>query len=385
MTGVDPVYLDHNATTPILPEVVDAMLPYLREHFGNPSSDHAYGRRARDAVVRARGQVAGLLGCDDDEVVFTSGGTEANNLAIRGVAEARSKRRHVVTTVIEHPATEKPCAWLGRHGWRLTRIGVDGEGRALVEDARAAIDTDTALVTAMHSNNETGVLQPVAEIANLAHESGAVMHTDAAQSVGKVALNVHDLRVDLLSVAGHKLYAPKGVGALFIRRGTLMVPFVLGAGHEGGMRPGTENVASIVGLGLACEIAGLRMEAVAAGIRRLRDQLWERLAAAVPGIQLNGHRTLRIPNTLNVRFPGVTGNAVLAAAPEIAASTGSACHAGHERASDVILAMGVAPDEAIGSVRLTLGRGTTEDDVVRAAEALVRSWRGLIANPPPPP
>jgi cysteine desulfurase len=385
MRSGDPIYLDHNATTPVLPEVVDAMLPYLREHFGNPSSDHAYGRRAHDAVARARCQVAGLLGCDDGEVVFTSGGTEANNHAIRGVAEARSKRRHVVTTVIEHPATEKPCAWLGRHGWRLTRIAVDSEGRALVEDARAAIDTDTALVTAMHSNNETGVLQPVAEIANLAHESGAVMHTDAAQSVGKGALNVHDLRVDLLSVAGHKLYAPKGVGALFIKRGTLMVPFVLGAGHEGGMRPGTENVASIVGLGLACEIAGRRMEAVAAGICRLRDQLWERLAAAVPGIQLNGHRTLRIPNTLNVRFPGVTGNAVLAAAPEIAASTGSACHAGHESASSVILAMGVAPDAAIGSVRLTLGRATTEDDVVRAAEALVRSWRGLIANPPPPP
>ena len=380
MTNATPIYLDHNATTPILPEVVDAMLPYLREHFGNPSSSHVYGRRARDAITRARGQVAILLGCDEDEVIFTSGGTEANNLAIRGVVEARSVRRHVVTTVVEHSATAHPCAWLERHGVRVTRIGVDGDGRARVDEARAAIAADTALVSVMHSNNETGVLQPVAEITGLAHEFGAVLHTDAAQSVGKVALNVRQIGVDLLSVAGHKLYAPKGVGALYVRRGTLMVPFVLGAGHERGLRPGTENVAAIVGLGVACEIAGRDMEIVAARVAGLRDELWERLAAAVPGIQLNGHRTLRLPNTLNVRFPGASGNAILEGAPAIAASTGSACHAGGESASTVVLAMAVAPDEAIGSVRLSLGRGTTLADVVAAADALVQSWRCVLRS-----
>ena len=385
MTASDPIYLDHNATTPIIPEVVDAMLPYLREHFGNPSSGHAYGRRAHDAVARARWQVAGLLGCDDDEVIFTSGGTEANNLAIRGVVEARSERRHVVTTVIEHPATERPCAWLERHGMRVIRIGVDGDGRARVEDARAAITADTVLVTVMHSNNETGVLQPVAETEVLAHERGAILHTDAAQSVGKVAINVRKLDVDLLSVAGHKLYAPKGVGALFIKRGTPIAPLVLGAGHERGLRPGTENVASIVGLGVACEIANRDIETVAARLLGLRDEIWKRLVAAVPGIELNGHRVLRLPNTLNVRFPRASGNAILAGAPQIAASTGSACHAGGENASAVILAMGVAADDAIGSVRLSLGRGTTEDDAMRAADSLARSWRGLVQTPPTAP
>jgi len=370
-----PIYLDHNATTPILPEVVDAMLPYLREHFGNPSSGHVYGRRAHDAVARARAQVAELLGCDDDEVVLTSGGTESNNLAIRGVVEARNDRRHVVTTVIEHLATERPCAWLERHGIRLTRIGVDVDGRARVEEARAAIDATTVLVTVMHSNNETGVLQPIADFAELAHSVGAILHTDAAQSAGKVALNARELGVDLLSVAGHKLYAPKGVGALYVRRGTPMVPFVLGAGHERGLRPGTENMAAIVGLGMACEIAGSDMETVAARVAALRDDLWQRLESAVPGVVLNGHRTLRLPNTLNVRFPRVSGSTILEGAPAIAASTGSACHAGGERASAVILSMGVAPEDAVGSIRLTLGRGTTAADIAVTASALVRSWR----------
>jgi cysteine desulfurase len=380
MTAETSIYLDHNATTPILPEVVDAMLPYLREHFGNPSSGHVFGRRAHDAVERARRQVAMLLGCDDGEVIFTSGGTEANNLAIRGVIEARNDRQHVVTTAIEHPATEQPCAWLERHGMRLTRIGVDVDGRARVEQARAAIDTATALVTVMHSNNETGVLQPVADFARLAHAVGAILHTDAAQSVGKVPLDVRELGADLLSVAGHKLYAPKGVGALYVRRGTPIVPFTLGAGHERGLRPGTENVAAIVGLGRACEIAGSDMEAVAARVAALRDDLWQRLESAVPGVKLNGHRTLRLPNTLNVRFPRVSGNTVLAGAPTIAASTGSACHASGESASAVILAMGIAADEAIGSVRLTLGRATTAEDVAVTANALARSWRSALGS-----
>jgi len=376
----EPIYLDHNATTPLLPEVVDAMLPYLREHFGNPSSGHVYGTRAREAVARAREQVAALLGCNADEVVFTSGGTEANSLAIRGVTEALERKSHVVTTVIEHPATARPCAWLEKHERSVTRIGVDADGRARVDAAREAIDGDTALVTVMHANNETGVLQPVEELARLAHAVGALIHTDAAQSLGKMSVRVRELDVDLLSVAGHKLYAPKGVGALYVKRGTPLLPFALGASHEHGLRPGTENVASVVGLGAACEVVGRDLEIAAARVERMRNMLWERLASGVPGLALNGHRELRLPNTLNVRFPRVSGSAILDCAPEVAASTGSACHEGHESASAVILAMGVSTVEALGSVRLTLGRGTTEDEVVRAADALVRSWLRLVGE-----
>lgn len=377
MNENDPIYLDHNATTPLLPEVVDAMLPYLREHFGNPSSGHVYGARTRTAVATARERVAALLGCDEDEILFTSGGTEANNLAIRGLIETLERPRRIVTTVVEHPATARPCAWLEKHGWIVTRVHVDADGRAPVDEATNAIDGDTALVTVMHSNNETGVLQPVAELSKIARAVGAIVHTDAAQSLGKVPVRVRELGVDLLSVAGHKLYAPKGVGALYVKRGTPLAPFVLGAGHERGMRPGTENVASIVGLGVACEAAGRDMRAVSTRMRRQCDTLWERLAQAIPGLALNGHRSMRLPNTLNVRFPRATGDAVLAGAPEVAASTGSACHEGHESASAVILAMGIAPEDALGSVRLTLGRGTTDDDVIRAADVLVRSWKGI--------
>ena len=377
MNENDPIYLDHNATTPLLPEVVDAMLPYLREHFGNPSSGHVYGARARAAVATARERVAALLGCDEDEILFTSGGTEANNLAIRGVVATLESRR-IVTTVVEHPATARPCAWLEKHGWRVTRVGVDADGRARVDEASNAIKSDTSLVTVMHSNNETGVLQPVAELAEIARGVGAIVHTDAAQSLGKVPVRVRELGVDLLSVAGHKLYAPKGVGALYVKRGTPLAPFVLGAGHERGMRPGTENVASIVGLGVACEAVGRDMQAVSTRMRRQCDMLWELLAQAIPGLALNGHRSMRLPNTLNVRFPRATGDAVLAGAPEVAASTGSACHEGQESASAVILAMGVAPKDALGSVRLTLGRGTTDDDVLRAADVLVRSWKSVV-------
>ncbi len=375
----DPIYLDHNATTPLLPEVVDAMLPYLREHFGNPSSGHVYGVRARAAVANAREQLAALLGCDADELVFTSGGTEANNLAIRGVLAA-SERRHVVTSVIEHPATARPCDWLEQRGRPVTRVGIGADGRVRVRAAEDALDDDTALVSVMHSNNETGVLQPVAELTELAHAHGALVHTDAAQSLGKVPLDVRALGVDLLSLAGHKLYAPKGVGALYVKRGTRLLPFTRGAGHERGLRPGTENVASLVGLGAACAVIARDLDEAAGRMRALRDTLWGRLAAEIPGIALNGHAELRLPNTLNVRFPRALGDAVLSGAPEIAASTGSACHEGHERASEVILAQGVAPAEALGSVRLTLGRSTSADDVSTAADALIRSWRRLRSD-----
>jgi cysteine desulfurase len=373
----DAIYLDHNATTPVLPEVLDAMLPYLRERFGNPSSGHAIGRAAREAVEEARARVAALLDCESDEIVFTSGGTESNNLAIRGVTEERPERRRLVSSVIEHPAVAAPCAWLERHGWRVTRAGVDADGRVRLAEIAAALGEGTALVTVMHANNETGVLQPLAEIARVAHEHGALVHTDAAQSVGKLRVSVRALGVDLLSVAGHKLYAPKGVGALYLRRGTPLRPFALGAGHEHGLRPGTENVASIVGLGAACERAARDLDLEAARVRALRDQLWEGLRAAVRGLALNGHPTERLPNTLSVRFPGVSGSALLERAPGVAASTGSACHDGQEQAPAVIVAMGVSPREALGSVRLTLGRGTRSEDVARAVESLAAAWRSL--------
>jgi len=372
-----PIYLDYNASTPLLPEVVDAMLPFLREHFGNPSSMHAYGRIMHDAVERAREQLASLIDCDPDEVFFTSGGTEANNLAIRGVAAANPERRHIVSSVIEHPATAGPCAYLERLGYRLSRAPVDGLGRVDLHSVRAALSADTLLVTIMHANSETGTLQPISQIADSAHEAGALMHSDAAQSLGKVALSVKRDDVDLLSLAGHKLYAPQGVGALYVRAGTIIEPLVIGAGHERGLRPGTENVASIVGLGQACAIAHRDLADEYTRICGLRDRLWHHLSDQIPGLVLNGHPTERLPNTLNVLFPGVSGNALLAACPAIAASTGSACHEAGESASAVILAMGVSEREAIGSVRLTLGRRNTQQEIDSAAHELIGAWRRL--------
>ncbi len=374
----DPIYLDHNATTPILPEVVDAMLPYLREHFGNPSSSHVFGRRTREAIEAARVQVAALIGADPSEITFTSGGTEANNLAIRGAASAAAGKKHLVSSIIEHPATTNPCRFLQQHGWDVTWVEVDPAGRIRVEDVSRAVGERTALVTLMHANNETGTLQPIEEMASAIHAEGALLHTDAAQSVGKVPVRVDDLGVDLLSIAGHKLYAPKGVGALYVRSGVILEPILLGAGHERGLRPGTENVASIVGLGVACGIAAASLSRVSLWVQSLRDELESLLKSQVPGLALNGHQSLRLPNTLNVRFPGVRGSDVLAGAPGIAASTGSACHEGCETASAVLLSMGLSAGDALGSVRLSLGRATTVEDVHHAAALLIQSWKSLI-------
>ena len=375
-----PVYLDHNATTPVLPEVLDAMLLFLREHFGNPSSGHIFGQRAHAAVERAREQVASLLGCSPDEILFTSGGTEANNLAIRGVAPPSETRRHIVTSSVEHPATEKPCAHLEERGFEITRVPVDKYGQVRLEDVRPFVRGDTLLVTVMLAQNETGTIMPVRDIADLAHERGAVMHTDAAQAVGKIPTRVNDLGVDLLSIAGHKLYAPKGVGALYVRRGTPLRPFLLGAGHERGLRPGTENVASIVGLGQACALARRDTAQAADQQASLRDELWGLLRTGIPALRLNGHPKARLPNTLNVSFPSVRGAAILAAAPEVAASTGSACHEGLEAPSAVLTAMGLERDVALGAVRLSLGRGTTHEQVTVAAAALIRAYREVSAT-----
>jgi cysteine desulfurase len=377
----DPIYLDHNATTPVHPEVVEAMLPWLRVHFGNPSSTHVYGRRTHEAVEAAREQVAALLGCKTDEIFFTSGGTEANNLAILGSAEALAERRkHVVTSAVEHPATARPCDRLELEGWEVTRLPVDALGMVRIDEARAFVRGDTALVSIMLANNETGTLMPIRELAEIAHARGALVHTDAAQAVGKIPARVEELGVDLLSVAGHKLYAPKGVGALYVRRGTPIRPMLLGAGHERGLRPGTENVPYIVGLGKACEIAARDAEKEAVRQRALRDDLWKLLRAEVQGLRLNGHPTERLPNTLNVGFPGVAGSIVLEATPEVAASTGSACHEGAENPSPVLLAMGLEASIALGAVRLSLGRGTSKTHVSNAARALIRGWKEASAQ-----
>jgi cysteine desulfurase len=281
----------------------------------------------------------------------------------------------VVSSVVEHPATARPCDRLQRQGWELTRLPVDADGRIQLEAVRAFLRGDTALVSVMLANNETGTVMPIRDLAKIAHSRGALVHTDAAQAVGKLPVRVEELGVDLLSVAGHKLYAPKGVGALYARKGTSIRPVLLGAGHERGLRPGTENVPYIVGLGQACEVAARDLGKEAARVRALRDELWSLLSAEVPGLRLNGHNTERLPNTLNAGFPGVSGSAVLGAAPEVAASTGSACHEGAESPSAVLLAMGLEASTALGAVRLSLGRGTTRKQVQEAARALVRAWK----------
>jgi cysteine desulfurase len=381
---MNPIYLDYNATTPLDPAVVEAMLPYLRHQFGNPSSAHAYGKAAHDAVERARQQVADLLGARPDEVVFTGGGSEASNLALKGAVFAKlhglfgrwARGAHVVTTAVEHPATLQPCDFLRRLGCRVTVLPVDRHGRVDPDAVRRALDRRTTLVSVMHSNNEVGTLQPIREIAALARARGALVHTDVAQSVGKLPVNVDDLGVDLLSVAGHKLYAPKGVGVLYVRRGVRLEPLVHGAGHEGGLRAGTENVPYLVALGEACRLARESLPEATTRLRRLRDRLWGRLRAALgERVVLNGHPEERLPNTLNVNFVGHVGADLLQKVPEVAASTGSACHEGKVSQSPVLCAMGVPPELGRGAVRLSVGRFTTEDEVDRAAEAFARAAR----------
>jgi cysteine desulfurase len=369
------IYLDHNATTPIAPDVLDAMLPFLRDEFGNPSSSHALGRRAKDAVDTARGHVAALIGAQPNEIIFTSGGTEASNMAIRGIMHGDGNRR-VVTSTIEHPATEEPCNLLAQQDHAIHRIQARPDGRIDLDDAQRAIAAGADLVTLIHAQNETGVLQPVAEVAAMARQRGIPVHIDAAQSVGKIAIDVAALGIDLLSIAGHKLYAPKGIGALYVRRGVRLEPVLRGAGQESGRRPGTENVASIVALGEACRLAAIRLRDNAhRNIERLARELFTRLHAEIPDIVLVGHPTERLPNTSNVLFPDVSGRAVLEACPQVIASTGSACHADREEASAALRALGIAEHEALGAVRLSLGFTTTQADIEIAAPALAGAWR----------
>ncbi len=366
------IYLDYNASTPIDPAVAAAMRPYLEAAYGNPSSGHWASTPAKAAQENARGQVAALLCCMPDEVVFTSGGSEANNLALKGLFfRRRGRPSHVITSEIEHPATLEPCRFLESLGATVTRVPVDGAGLADPDDVRAAITKDTILISIMHANNEVGTIQPIAEIAAIAREHGIPSHTDAAQSVGKIATNVDDLGVDLLSVAGHKVYAPKGVGVLYVRRGIEIEPLIHGAGHESGRRAGTESVLLAVALGTACEIA--RPWIGMATVRVLRDLFWDRLRAAFGNqVTLNGHPEARLPNTLNVSFPGRLGADILARMPNVAASTGSACHAGQVTLSPVLNAMGISPEIGMGAIRFSLGRGTTRQEIEATVGQLTR-------------
>ncbi|PJB30695.1 MAG: cysteine desulfurase NifS [Deltaproteobacteria bacterium CG_4_9_14_3_um_filter_65_9] len=367
------IYLDFNASTPICPEAVEAMRPFLTDHYGNPSSLHWAGMPAKDAVERARGQVAGLLGCDPTEVVFTSGGSESNNHAIKGVFFAnRDRGDHIITTAVEHPAVLNPCRFLEKLGARVTVIPVDRFGMVAPEDVREAVTSRTILITVMHANNEVGTIEPIPEIAAISREAGISFHTDASQTVGKISADVDELGVDLLSVAGHKVYAPKGIGALYIREGTRIEPFVHGAGHEAGRRAGTENVLLAVALGAACEAA--RRWIGMPRVQALRDRFLEGLRGIFgEKVTLNGHPTERLPNTLNVNFVGRAGAEVLASLPGVAASTGSACHAGSVTLSPVLAAMGVPQQEGMGAVRFSLGRTTTWEELEEVLGALKAS------------
>ncbi len=378
-----PIYLDYNATTPVDPEVADAMWPYLAMHFGNPSSTHRYGLAAREAIDTARAQVAALVGCDTSEIIFTGGGSESDNVAIRGVALARARYgNHIITQVTEHPAVLNTCRALERlHGFRVTYLPVDQYGRVDPRDVEAAITEQTTLITIMHANNETGTLQAITDITEIAHRRGVLVHTDASQSVGKIPTRIADLGVDLLTIAGHKLYAPKGAGALYARRGVQLEPLVYGGGQEGGRRAGTENLAYIVGLGMASKLALEQLSESEARIRRLRDLLHQRLNEYLPGsVYLNGHLTERLPNTLNVSIDGVVGEQVLAETPEIASSTGSACHEGNTEPSEVLMAMGCTRERALGALRLTLGRWSTESEIEKAARLLAKTVDALRAK-----
>ncbi len=365
------IYLDYNATTPHDPEVIDAMTPFLTNHFGNPSSSHSYGMQTKRAVEKAREQVASLLKCDMEEIVFTSGGTESNNYAIKGIAfSQKDKRNHIITSQIEHPAVIEVCKFLEGRDFEVTYLPVDSFGMVKMADVDKAVTPKTCLITIMHANNEVGTIEPIEQISKLARKHGIIFHTDAAQSVGKIPIDVNKLGVDLLSIAGHKLYAPKGVGALYIRKGTRLEKFMHGAGHERGWRAGTENVLEVVGLGKACEIAERDMEKNVKHMREMRENLYLELKETIKDVQLNGHPSERLPNTVNVSFRGVNAGKLLAEiADKVAVSAGSACHSRDQiTVSPVLQAMKVPLEWAIGTIRFSVGKFTSAVEITDVAQ-----------------
>jgi cysteine desulfurase len=367
---MEKIYLDYNASTPVAPEVVETMKPLLDDFYGNPSALHWAGKPVKDLLHQARQQVADLIGCSPKEIIFTSGGSEANNLALKGFYfKNQNKGSHIITSKIEHPAIMNPCRYLEQIGAKVTYIDVDRYGKVSLEKIEKAITNETILISIMHSNNETGTLQPIKEIGELAEKYGIALHTDASQSVGKVPVNINDLKVDMLTIAGHKLYAPKGIGALYMKEGTQLEPLIHGAGHEFGLRAGTENTLLAVGLGKACEIAIQQVENH--HIKDLTNYFWRQLRGAFgEQVVLNGHTADRLPNTLNVSFVRKAGQDLLAAIPQLAASTGSACHAGSIELSPVLKEMDVPEEVGMGAIRFSLGRNTTKAELDLVMESL---------------
>jgi len=365
------IYLDYNASTPIAPKVLEAMMPYLSSKFGNPSSSHSFGVECRSAIEQAREQVANLLSCEASEIVFTSGATESNNMVIKGIAKAAGKGKHFITSQIEHPAVLEPCRHIERFGYKVTYLPVDQHGLVDPDVLAKAITPDTALITIMHSNNEVGTIQDIASLVKIAASRGVLFHTDAAQSVGKIPCRVSDLGVDFLTVAGHKFYAPKGVGALYIKKGRKLPPMMHGAGHEHGMRPGTENLASVVGLGAACDLAAPLLGSEGARQKKLGQLLFDGFKQAGLKVHLNGHPDKKLPNTWNISFEGHDAAAVMEAlGKDIAVSPGAACHGDTVNASHVLVAMGIPDKLSRGAIRFSLGRETTEGDIIEVMRIL---------------
>ncbi|HDJ34214.1 MAG TPA: selenide, water dikinase SelD [Bacteroidetes bacterium] len=380
------IYLDYNATTPSDPEVIDAMKPYLDRYFGNPSSMHRYGIETRKAVEKAREQVAALLHASPDEIIFTSGGTESNNMAIKGIALAHASRgKHIITTSVEHPATLEVCRYLENQGYKVTYVDPDEKGTVHASDLEKAVRQDTILLTMMHANNEVGTIQPVEEAGKLAARHGIFFHTDAAQSAGKIPVDVNRMNVQMLSLAGHKLYSPKGIGALYIRKGTVLEKLIHGADHERNLRAGTENVLEIVGLGKACEIALRDLEKNMRHMQQMRDRLMQGITERIPGIRINGDPANGLPNTLSVSFLNLEAETILSGLPGVAASAGAACHAEHTTVSHVLQAMRVPDEYARGTIRFSVGKPTTQEEIDTALEALsglVNSLRPEKTEPP---
>jgi cysteine desulfurase len=375
----NPIYLDFNATTPVHPSVLDAMIPFFSSIIGNPSSAHPYGFRLRAAIDKAREQLATLIGAEPDEIVFTSCGSESNNLVLKGLAFAQSgARNHIVISAVEHPAVINAASFLTRFGFSVTTLPVDGYGRVELSAVREAVTERTLVVSVLHAQNEIGTLQPISEISELAHERGALVHTDAAQTVGKVPVSVRDLGVDLLTIAGPKFYAPKGAGALYVRRGIELESLIHGGGHERGFRAGTENAAFAVGLGQAAVLAGERVPLYNSRVRPLRDRLYEVILSGIPNALLNGHPEQRLPNTLNVSFPGVDSSELQALIRErLACSTGCGCHAGKTTPSPALLAIGRNAALATAALRLTLGIETTRAEIDEAGSILIEAVNQL--------
>jgi cysteine desulfurase len=370
------IYLDYNASTPIAPAVLEAMMPFLTTKFGNPSSSHSFGVECRAAIEQAREQVAALLGCEPSELIFTSGATESNNMVVKGLAKAAGKGRHFITSAIEHPAVLEPCRHIEKFGYKVTYLAVDRDGLIAPDDLAKAVTPETALVSIMHANNEVGTLQDIAALARIAASKGIPFHTDAAQTFGKVPCTVKDLGVDFLTIAGHKFYAPKGVGALYIRKGRTLPPMLHGAGHEHGMRPGTENLASVVGLGAAAALAATVIESEGQREKKLGQRLLDGLRGAGLKVHLNGHPSKKLPNTWNLSFEGFSAAQVMdSLGKDIAVSPGAACHGDSVTASHVLVAMGVPTELSRGAIRFSFGRETTEGEIDRVIEALKERLR----------